>query len=416
VGTPQETDERLRRWLDANQLARERLCHAILSLDKRFTSVRTRHPRGGPDGGRDLDATFQDGRRVFGAVGFVNSASDSPTEKTSVAKKFTDDLETALAADHGLKIFVFFTNVSLTLGEKKTLAETANAKGIETVDVFDRERMRIALDSTDGLAARHQYLDIKMSDGEQAAFFARWGDDLEELITRSVGAVDSRLDRIQFIQEQNRPLHSFSYHVKLNREMTASETPYLRALMVITFAPLSRRPDGKLHMLVSTDHGEWQEDGAAKMSGYMPVVATTWGLHPAYLVERKLCYHNELFKSVPFTLFASHFGPPILGKTLGNLDQALVAVFVNRSLADAVDEIAVIANEYVVWKTSSSPEVVESAPSGVLPVDFTSTELANDPWVELKPAIGSGWFDFSRYTPRRLFPAEEISSLLSSGA
>ena len=57
-----------------------------------------------------------------------------------------------------------------------------------------------------------------MSDAEQAAFFARWGDDVEELITKSASAADARLDRIEFIQEQHRPLHSLSYHFTLSRD------------------------------------------------------------------------------------------------------------------------------------------------------------------------------------------------------
>ena len=55
---PQQTDERLRSWLDTNQLARERLSLAVLALDKGFTAVTPRHPRGGPDSGHDIDANF----------------------------------------------------------------------------------------------------------------------------------------------------------------------------------------------------------------------------------------------------------------------------------------------------------------------------------------------------------------------
>src|SRR5947209_15645480 len=113
MGIPQLTDERLRHWLDSNQLARERLCQVVLSLDRRFSDVRPRHPRGGPDGGRDLEATFEGGRAAFGAIGFRNSATDSPTDKRWVIKKFKADLESGLTAT-SLKVFVFFTNVHLT--------------------------------------------------------------------------------------------------------------------------------------------------------------------------------------------------------------------------------------------------------------------------------------------------------------
>lgn len=53
------TDEKLKGFLDTNQLHREQLCLAVLSLDKRFTDVRPRHPRGGRDGGRDIEAMFR---------------------------------------------------------------------------------------------------------------------------------------------------------------------------------------------------------------------------------------------------------------------------------------------------------------------------------------------------------------------
>ena len=74
MGIPQLTDERLRHWLDTNQLARERLCQVVLSLDRRFRDVRPRHPGGGPDGGRDLEAIFEDDRVTFGAITLVASA------------------------------------------------------------------------------------------------------------------------------------------------------------------------------------------------------------------------------------------------------------------------------------------------------------------------------------------------------
>lgn len=407
MGTPQETDERLRNWLDSNQLARERLCLAILSLDKRFSNVRPRHPRGGPDAGRDLEALFQGGRAAFGAVGFLNSVSDSPAEKKSIERKFTTDLSRALGADNTLKVFVFLTNVSLTLGEKKALEESANARGIEVVDIFDRERIRIALDSTDGLAARVQYLGLQLSDAEQAAFFARWGEDISGLITKSAAAVESKLGRIEFLQEQNRPLHNLSFHFKLSREVSAAEMPHFRALMIMTFAPITQRPDAKLHMLACNDHGEWE--GTERLPGYNAGVGVSWGRKPIYLVERKLFIQYEPFNAVSESLSASSWGPPILGKTLAHLDHALVAFFANRTLAELVSQITVIANEYIIWKIRSVREMTASDPKDTeFPVQFAETEL-KDPWMQLKGEFGTEWFDFSRFTPRRMLPAEEIA-------
>ena len=53
-----ETDQRLKNYLDTNQLAREQMCLAVLAIDRRFSNVKPRHPRGGPDGGRDIEAIF----------------------------------------------------------------------------------------------------------------------------------------------------------------------------------------------------------------------------------------------------------------------------------------------------------------------------------------------------------------------
>ena len=45
--------------------------------------------------------------------------------------------------------------------------------------VFDQERIRIVLDSADGFSIRFQYLQIPLSEAEQATFFAKWGDDIQ---------------------------------------------------------------------------------------------------------------------------------------------------------------------------------------------------------------------------------------------
>lgn len=104
---PQHTDERLLFWLDGNQLDRERLCQALLALDSRFYDVRPRHPRGGRDAGRDLEAQLSDGRTVWAGIGFRNSVKDSDADRKWTKKKFGDDLARALEVSPELKGFVF---------------------------------------------------------------------------------------------------------------------------------------------------------------------------------------------------------------------------------------------------------------------------------------------------------------------
>ena len=195
---PYETDERLKNYLDANQMHREQMCLGVIRNDRRFSDVRPRHPRGGPDGARDIEAIFKGVNRVFGAVGFQNQANDSDEYRKKAMKKFRDDLTEALKEDRKPEVFVFLTNVNLTAGEKDELVGEAKGKGLAHAEAFDRERIRIVLDSPDGFSIRFQYLDIPLTEAEQATFFARWGDEIESLISDGFGATQKSLDRIHF--------------------------------------------------------------------------------------------------------------------------------------------------------------------------------------------------------------------------
>ncbi len=191
------TDERLRTVLNANQSSRERLCLGVLALDRNYTDISPRRPEGGPDGSRDIDCKRLEDK-CFGAVGFKNSASDSPQNKRDIQKKFRDDVIAARRADTKVKAFVFFCNVDLTPCEIEELKKFAHQQDFSHVDIYWRERIRQALDSVDGLALRFQYLGIKLSDAEQAAFFARYGKDLEDLIHGRFDRIEQKLDEIEF--------------------------------------------------------------------------------------------------------------------------------------------------------------------------------------------------------------------------
>src|SRR5882724_10258259 len=118
---PYATVERLKGYLDTNQLSREQMCRAILGIDRRFSAVHPRHPRGGPDGGRDIEAVYKQEQKAFGAVGFVNQANDSKDQKKQIYKKFKADIKSALSSEQKPDVFVFLTNVNLTIGEKDDL-------------------------------------------------------------------------------------------------------------------------------------------------------------------------------------------------------------------------------------------------------------------------------------------------------
>ena len=166
---------------------------------------------------------------AFGAVGFINQADDSDEKKKRIIAKFKDDLMSALAATPRPDVFVFLTNMSLTIGEKTALESDARAEGIPYSEIFDRERLRIALDSPDGFALRFQYLRIPLSEEEQASFFAKWGDDVNSLIATGFQEVKGTLDRLLFLQEASAPLASLLVVFELDRVYQTDEIGHFRA-------------------------------------------------------------------------------------------------------------------------------------------------------------------------------------------
>src|ERR1700726_2528267 len=102
---PRDTDERLKNRLNNDQIGRERMCIAVLSLDNQYSKVEPRRPEGGPDQARDLQAFLHGSIVVWGAVGFQNSVTESPEDKRNTRNKFNDDLEAAIEKKPDLKAF-----------------------------------------------------------------------------------------------------------------------------------------------------------------------------------------------------------------------------------------------------------------------------------------------------------------------
>ncbi len=239
---PYETDERLKGFLDTNQLLREQLCAALLSVDPRFSNVRAQHPRGGPDGGADITATYKLTLDAIAAVGFVNQATDSPTHRRSASKKFASDLERSLSRSRVPDAFVFFTNVSLTNTQKVKLTDMGYSAGLSHCDIIDREQMRLRLDSSEGLAIRYQYLRIPMSEAEQALFFSKWGEKINQSISEGFSETTKLLNRVQFFHEATYGLRELSVLMELDREYPEEELGAVSAHARVLFP----RPMGTL--------------------------------------------------------------------------------------------------------------------------------------------------------------------------
>jgi hypothetical protein len=193
------------------------MCLAVLALDRRYSDVRPRRPEGGPDGGRDIEC-LRDSEICYGAVGFLNSPSDSAGDKRKIKGKFKADLQAAIGAvpdGSKLRSFVFFTNVDLTPGEQAELTGLAEQQGISFADIYWRERIRHALDSPEGLAIRFNYLSIEMSQAEQASFFSRFGSDLEQLLRGGLSSIERRIDALEFSQWQSGTIRSMTLEFDL---------------------------------------------------------------------------------------------------------------------------------------------------------------------------------------------------------
>ncbi|HEY4176590.1 MAG TPA: hypothetical protein VGM90_07155 [Kofleriaceae bacterium] len=209
------TEERLRHQLDANQPAREGLCLALLPLLGPFSQEQPRRPKGGPDGGRDIEAVFRGSITVWAGVGFRNGGGNDETARKDADEKFRSDLARMLKEKPSPRGFVFFTNVDLTPAHKDDLIAHAKSCGMEHAEVFDFERLRNILDSAEGLIARLQYLSIPMTATEQAALAAKYGADIQRAVATRFDRVDRALEEMEDFLAFQKPIFQIGLYVEL---------------------------------------------------------------------------------------------------------------------------------------------------------------------------------------------------------
>jgi hypothetical protein len=387
---PRLTEERLRTWLDGRTVERERMCLAVLSLDRRYSDIQPRRPKGGPDGARDIQATLL-GETVWGAVGFRNHVSDSPTDKRAIKKKFAADLDAALAAKPDLHGFIFFTNVDLTLAETQRLIANTRARGVSHVDVYTRERIRIALDSPEGLAFRFQYLAIPLSDAEQAAFFARFGSDIQELLTRELGRVSNQLARLEFLQECQKPLRRLAFGLDFSKPLTPEELGQYRFLFVIQSLGTGE-PHPSLSVAGRDAYPTFSSGGQVELRhGHQHI---GWAINPDTEFQATVISYGE--KTIRQLLIETHvrsIASPYA--TLGSLDDQTVWVYCTPSLLSHLSGVALIANDYVLaYEKASELASMNGGPLVALPIHLTD-QPSGEPWISLLPK-GPQYAEFER--------------------
>ena len=418
---PYSTDKRLKNYLDTNQLHREQMCLAVLSLDKRFSNIRPRQPRGGPDGGRDIEAIFKDDQIAYCAVGFINQAIDSLEQKNKITSKFEIDLSNAIKNKNDLSVFIFFTNINFTVKEKEVLIEKSKMQNIIYCDVFDRERLRISLDSPDGFSIRFQYLNIPLSEEEQASFFARWGDDIQAVISTGFNRIENTLNRLLFLQEAKAPILYLNLSIELDDTYLAEDIGHFRFFCFLTL----KEPKSKILSLLfgnsdkakRTSKDISEEDILTQKAGikygicggqweqYIELENDKFIDNDKYVCRctfssvgiEKTKYLNISYSTDTFIRI-----PPYI--SLIDLDDAMYIISLNKSLAQKVKAIFVYSNSYKLAEYQLSDFYIDDSEyENTIPIKFCENEL-EDPWVRIRPKTSSSFIiRFYEETPKRMF-------------
>lgn len=408
MSTPHLTEERLRTWI-INQDDSERMCLGILTLDPRFSNIRPRRPKGGPDGGRDIEAIFDNREVVWGAVGFRNNVTDSNEDKKWVKNKFEGDIRSAKAANHKLWGFVFFTNIDLTPAESSKLEQYALSVGLSFIEIFHRERLRIALDNPRGLSLRYQHLSISLSEAEQAAFFAEYGSQIESLLHKGFGAIDGRLKRIEFLHDCSKPLMGMSIILTLKQDYTPEELGHFRFIAEILNM---HEPDPHPGLWITGRDAYSVRRSKERSQKLIGVKSFVWSRNPDEEIQ------NTIFSISAITAnqldaggYVHKRGP---FRTLGDLDKKHLSIYVTKPLFDITTAIFVTANDYIIASAGAEHFVpLDGCPltDRLEPLSETEEQV---PWVVvtlkivnppewMNPELARmGWgLEFSKFTPEK---------------
>ncbi|RWO46324.1 hypothetical protein [Mesorhizobium sp.] len=434
-----DTDRRLKDHLNTNQAMRERMCLEILSVQNGYSDVRPRLPKGGPDGGRDVQATYN-GDICFGAIGFTNDATDLDDHRKQINKKFKGDLASAIKAQKKDGIerigFVFFTNVGLTPTIVDDMKKLAYGKGIVHCDIFDRERLRIALDSNRGYAIRFRYLDIPLSDAEQKDFFTTWASEINSVVGPGLRGLDQATKRIQFLLEAQLVLDSLAVVVRLDSSLwgvskgevvfqaTLSLRVHSDGLIGLVFGggnvSIVQTPDqlkkSRDKFPRNRQYGycfSWMLPGTPQYTRYFEGVDKLE--HPTNAAGEDKEGHIRTSSSSGVldiernTVGFSALSEPFLERFQPSfraleLDGCMILFDCNRDFAEHIEEISVVGNGYEFLRLSKKDWRIEKGKFSRLnlPKEAHQTEDSAE-WVTLRPSRASSAFtiDLMASTPRR---------------
>lgn len=264
MSDPRLTEERLRCHLDANQVMRERLCAALLPALGPYSNCELRRPKGGPDGGRDIEALFRESTPAWAGVGFRNGGGNDTDARRWASDKFTSDLTRALEVNPSLSAFAFLTNVDLSPSNVTKQKTAGYELGVSNIDVFHLENLRYALDSAEGLIARLQFLNIPMSDTEQVALVSKYGAALQDAVSERFDKVDHTLAEMKRFIDFQMPIARIDIFIRLKDPISSAMLG--RHALLIRFARLSPYSDKTESFLTvnATDHEGAREETVAR--------------------------------------------------------------------------------------------------------------------------------------------------------
>ncbi len=199
------------------------MCLALLPLLGPYTREQPRRPKGGPDGGRDIEALFEGATVVWAGVGFRNGGGNDDTARKEADAKYRGDLKRMLEENDQLRAFVFFTNVDLPPSHHDELKSHARSLGMTHAEIFDFERLRHVLDSPEGLIARLQYLGIPMSPTEQAALVSKFGRELQRVVTTRLDRVERTLSDMEHFMAFQKPIFRVEVFVELTESISSAD-------------------------------------------------------------------------------------------------------------------------------------------------------------------------------------------------
>ena len=330
------------------------------------------------------------------------------------------------------------TNVNLTLAEKADLRQRATGIGFMDCEIFDRERLRIALDSPDGFAARFQYLGLPLSEAEQASFFAKWGDDIQSMVSTGFQRLERSLDRLLFLSEASDVLESLTIQYELDRPYDADEIGHFRAFARMFLRDFKhgffsaifgtsdrsdrfRNSSGRRldEMLPGIKHGisgaQWEQqiDVEKSSSSDMIDVGLEEGKLPPYAIA---CMSSAIGQQTA-TSVSAHFTYTDLlirhrtGISLKDLDGAMWLPMLNASIAAKVSVIHIFANGYKLDEIRVTACYIDRSQPEREELDYFAPDELSDPWVSIRPNYASSFIiRFFEQTPVRLFRSKQTTN------